>query len=593
LELSKKEPFMKKIAGLYLLLLLVFSILVSCGATEIQEFTQIEDRFFEDYFQLNPIHASEVGEHSYDSLLTDVSSNGIEARKKLYLNALREIRGINTQKLPRHRQIDQEIFLQTLHTRLFLSDTLREQIWNPILHIRMAESAVMNIADKRFTGDSTRAMLLMQRFRLLPGWLSDRVLQLENPSPAYLRAAIAEARQSADLLADSSFVTYFPTLSDTMQFQLLAAAQNASNGFASYANRLENDLLPDANAEFRLGEEVYTDAFRSILRTSWTQSNIQERAEERIAQVKDSMYAVAADLAEEWWDFRYYRPSDYQKNRTIDRVISRISSDREVPENIHSFMSSEKVQLENFVENRDLITLNQNKQLMLRALPLFLNDPNGIHLNNPGPLDNNLPSYLDLPLTDDTTLVETVVLDPEKFNTLQLQILSIHEAIPGKFVQHYYSNRYPSLIRTIYPNITLINGWAHYAERMMIENGWAMDNPPLKLTQQKREIATALAATLAYQVHVENLSESAAIEMLMDDGFQTRSEAEDLWLQIQLNPFTLSAAFVGKELIIETRENFRQRRGTDYELIEFHKLLLSFGSPPIHYLNNLLLQATF
>jgi hypothetical protein len=79
----------------------------------------------------------------------------------------------------------------------------------------------------------------------------------------------------------------------------------------------------------------------------------------------------------------------------------------------------------------------------------------------------------------------------------------------------------------------------------------------------------------------------------MDDGFQTRSEAEDLWQQMQLNPFTLSAAFVGKELIIETRENFRQQRGTDYELIEFHKLLLSFGSPPIHYLNNLLLQATF
>ncbi|MBD3276400.1 MAG: DUF885 family protein, partial [Candidatus Marinimicrobia bacterium] len=343
----------------------------------------------------------------------------------------------------------------------------------------------------------------------------------------------------------------------------------------------------------RLGEEVYNNAFRSILRTNWNQSNIQERAEERIAQVKDSMYSVAADLAEEWWDFRYYSPSDYQKNRTIDRVLSRIRSEREVPENIHSFMSSEKDQLENFVENRDLITLNQNKQLMLRALPLFLNDPNGVHLNNPGPLDNNLPTYLDLPLTGDTTLVENPVLDPDKFNAQQLQILSIHEAIPGKFVQHYYSNRYPSLIRTIYPNITLTNGWAHYAERMMIENGWAMDNPQLKLTQQKREVATALAAVLAYQVHAENLSQSDTIDRLMDDGFLTRSEAEDLWQQIQLNPFRLSAAFVGKELIIETRENFRQQRGTDYELIEFHKLLLSFGSPPIHYLNNLLLQATF
>ena len=584
---------MKKNSGLYLILLLVFSIFVSCGSTEIQEFTQIEDRFFENYFQLNPIHASDVGEHSYDSLLTDLSSNGIQARKKLYLNALREIRGINTQKLPRHKQIDQEIFLQTLHTRLFLADTLQEQIWNPILHVQMAEKAVMNVADKQFTGDSTRAMLLMQRFQLLPGWLSDRVQQLDNPSQVYLRAAIAEARQSADLLADSSFITYFPALSDTMQSQLLTAAQNTSNGFVNYANRLENDLLPDANTEFRLGEEVYTNAFRSILRTNWSQSIIQERAEERIAQVKDSMYSVAADLAEEWWDFRYYSPSEYQKNRTIDRVLSRIRSEQDVPENIHSYMSSEKEQLENFVENRDLITLNQNKRLMLRALPLFLDDPNGVHLNNPGPLDNNLPAYLDLPLTDDTTLVETVVIDPEKFNTQQLQILSIHEAIPGKFVQQYYSNRYPSLIRTIYPNITLTNGWAHYAERMMIENGWAMDNPQLKLTQQKREVATALTATLAYQVHAENLSESAVIERLMDDGFQTRSEAEDLWQQIQLTPFTLSAAFVGKELIIETRENFRQRRGTNYELIEFHKLLLSFGSPPIHYLNNLLMQATF
>lgn len=584
---------MKINSRLYVLLLFVLSILASCGSTEIQEFTQIEDRFFEEYFQLNPIHASEVGVHSYDSLLTDLSSQGIEERKKLYLNSLREIRGINTQKLPRHKQIDQELFLQTLHTRLFLTDTLREQIWNPILHVRMAEKAVMNVADKQFTGDSTRAMLLMQRFQLLPGWLSDRVQQLENPSRVYLEAAVAEARQSADLLADSSFGTYFPSLSDTMQSQLLLAAQIASKAFVNYADRLENDLLPDANPEFRLGEEVYTNAFRSILRTNWIQSNIEERAGERIAQVRDSMYSVAADLAEEWWDFRYYSPSDYQKSRTIERVLNRIRNEREVPENIHSFMASEKEQLENFVENRDLITLNQNKQLILRALPLFLDEPSGIYLNNPGPLDNDLPSYLDLPLTDDTTLVENAVFDPDKFNTQQLQILSIHQAIPGKFVQQYYSNRYPSLIRTMYPNITLTNGWAHYAERMMIENGWAIDNSYLKLTQQKREIATALSAVLAYQVHAENLSESAVIERLMDDGFQTRSEAEALWQQIQLNPFSLSAAFVGKELIIETRDNFRQGRGTDYELIEFHKLLLSFGSPPIHYLNNLLLQATF
>ncbi|MBS1271103.1 MAG: hypothetical protein MAGBODY4_00232 [Candidatus Marinimicrobia bacterium] len=156
-------------------------------------------------------------------------------------------------------------------------------------------------------------------------------------------------------------------------------------------------------------------------------------------------------------------------------------------------------------------------------------------------------------------------------------------------MQQNYAFRYPSLVRALFASPTMINGWAHYSERMMIEEGWGKTDQRMQVTQLKWEIRRVLQTIIDQKAHTQEMSRSEALALLTSEGFMETGTAEMVWRRVQLRPVLASADYIGKELILDLRRRYQQRVAQDFSLNQFHKQLLSFGSPPVKYLRSRLL----
>ncbi|TMO61430.1 DUF885 domain-containing protein, partial [Pseudoalteromonas aurantia] len=175
-----------------------------------------------------------------------------------------------------------------------------------------------------------------------------------------------------------------------------------------------------------------------------------------------------------------------------------------------------------------------------------------------------------------------------EYNHWILQILNIHEAIPGHYTQLVYANKSPSLIKSVFSNGAMIEGWAVYTERMMLEEGYGDFEPEMWLMYYKWNLRVICNTILDYAIHVEGLSEEGGLDLLMNGAFQEKAEAQGKWRRATLSQVQLTSYYSGYREIYDLREAQKEKQGSDFDLKGFHEEFLSFGSAPVKYINQLM-----
>ncbi len=170
-----------------------------------------------------------------------------------------------------------------------------------------------------------------------------------------------------------------------------------------------------------------------------------------------------------------------------------------------------------------------------------------------------------------------------------LPVLNIHEAIPGHYVQLVYANRSPSLIKSIFGNGAMIEGWAVYAERMMLESGYGEHKAEAWLIYSKWNLRSVCNTILDYRVHVLGMSEAEAIDLLTRQAFQTEQEAREKWRRVTLTSVQLTSYFSGYSAILDLREQLKREHGGAFDLKRFHEQFLSYGNAPVKVIRELML----
>ncbi|AMJ64219.1 hypothetical protein AXW84_01295 [Hymenobacter sp. PAMC 26628] len=176
-----------------------------------------------------------------------------------------------------------------------------------------------------------------------------------------------------------------------------------------------------------------------------------------------------------------------------------------------------------------------------------------------------------------------------EYNDYMLQIVNIHEAIPGHYTQQVYANRSPSLVKSLFFNGAMAEGWAVYAERMMLENGYGKNADEIWLMDDKFNLRITLNAILDRAIQVENLSEKDAVALLRREGFQDETEAANKWRRASLSQVQLSTYFAGSSAILTLRDELKRRQGPAFGLKAFHEKFLSYGTVPVKYIHELML----
>jgi uncharacterized protein (DUF885 family) len=293
-------------------------------------------------------------------------------------------------------------------------------------------------------------------------------------------------------------------------------------------------------------------------------------------------------LAELLWP-KYFpnsaRPAD--RLDTIGRVIAKLSEQHVERADLVAAVKAQIPDLERWVREHDLVTLDPTKPLTVRETPPHQRGIAGASIYAPGTYDAGAPTYYNVTPLDDLSS-ERAESWLREYNDWMLPILNIHEAVPGHYVQLIYANKSPSLIKSIFGNGAMIEGWAVYTERMMLESGWGDSKAEAWLVYSKWNLRAVCNTIIDYGVHVRGMSEADVLAMLTREAFQTEQEAADKWKRVTRTSVQLTSYFAGYAAILELRERLKRERGNAFDLKQFHEQFLSYGSAPVKVIRGLM-----
>jgi uncharacterized protein (DUF885 family) len=380
-------------------------------------------------------------------------------------------------------------------------------------------------------------------------------------------------------------------LSAADQARLNAAIETAKNALADHQTWLEDELLPRANGDFRIGAELYDVKLAFALNSPLSRKEITARAEQEYENVRNQMYEVAKQVYLEKHPLTALpdNPDEAYKQAIIRAALEEAYRALPPRDGIVEVAKEQLQEAIDFVIERNIVTMPE-EPVEIIIMPEFQRGVSVAYLDPPGPLDKEQPAfYAVAPLPEDWTEAQVESFLRE-YNLYSLQDLTIHEGVPGHYLQLALSNRYPSVLRAVLWSGPFVEGWAVYAEQMMIEAGYQDNDPLQRLITLKWYLRAVTNAIIDSAIHVDGMTRDAAMKLMVEGGFQEEREAAGKWVRAQLTSAQLSTYFVGYQEHKDLRAAMEDLWGDEFTLRRYHDQVLSYGSPPVRFVRALMLD---
>ena len=368
------------------------------------------------------------------------------------------------------------------------------------------------------------------------------------------------------------------------EFQMsLKKAQQSIDNYLMFLEEKKLQLEENPKRKsFRIGKELFSKKFEYDIVSSFTAEEIYSDALRMKKELHSKMYDLSVQLWEDYGEGEL--SSDTLK--MIRAVIDNLSLEHCHRDSFITTIRQQIPQLVNFVKKKDLMYLDPEKTLVVRETPVYMRGVAGASISAPGPYEPKGSTYYNVTPLDHYSEDEAESYLRE-YNSNMLQILNIHEAIPGHYTQLVYSNKAPSMIKSLFGNGAMIEGWAVYTERMMLEEGYGNNSPEMWLMYYKWNLRTVCNTILDYSVHGKDLEKTEAMDLLINQAFQQQTEAEGKWYRSQVSQVQLCSYYTGYREIYQLRDEYKSMKN-DFSLKRFHEEFLSYGSSPVKYIKTLM-----
>jgi uncharacterized protein (DUF885 family) len=353
----------------------------------------------------------------------------------------------------------------------------------------------------------------------------------------------------------------------------------------AYQQFLENELRPRADGEWRIGRELFNQKFTWETDAGITAEQNYADALAEFERVRNEMYVLARQVWSEYFPGVTLPPDDAEGRRlTIDRVLGRIAQDHGKPARLTGDARATVADIKRFIARAGILTLPTPDRCRIIEMPEFQRGNSIAYMASPPPLDPNATGHYAIsppPAAWDAAKVKSFL---EEYNRHMLQILTIHEAYPGHYVQMEYANRNPSLIRKILGSGVYIEGWAVYTEQMMLDQGYGDGDPALRLSQLKFYLRAVANTILDYRMHCEQMTDEEAMELMVNQSFQSEGEARLKVIRAKQSSVQLSTYFTGRMAHYQLRQQIQRELGDRFHLGRYHEAVLAQGAVPMKYL---------
>jgi uncharacterized protein (DUF885 family) len=571
--------------------LLALSVTAMAGPAD-DAFEKLAEDFLDDLPKFSQVNATSIGDHRYDHLLDQVDDDARSRKLALYRKYRTALRDIDWDELSRPNKVDAEMLRAEIDSNIWSLQTLQEWAWNPLVYVNIAGSSLYTLMARDFAPIEERVEDAAARLEQFPRFLRQARESLQPARVPKIHAETAiQQNKGINSIIETMILPHRAAISVELGARLDAAIATASEALDEHQDWLEDELLPQAKGDFRIGARLFDEKLKYTLNSSLGRRQIRLRAENEYVAVRNEMYTVAREVYAGVHPYASFpdEPDDAFKQVIIRAALEQAYRDLPEPDAIGDVARKNLEQATDFVRERNLVTVPDDP-IDIIIMPEFQRGVSVAYLDPPGPLDEGQKSfYAVAPLPDEWT-PEQVDSFLREYNLWSIQNLTLHEAMPGHYLQLALSNRYSSTLRAVLWSGPFVEGWGVYAERMTIDEGYLDRSPLMRLINLKWYLRTITNAIIDQAIHVDGMSRDAAMRLMIEGGFQEEREAAGKWVRAQLSSTQLSTYFVGYQEHVDMRQAVERAWGDEFSLRRYHDQALSYGSPPVKFVRALMLD---
>jgi len=585
---------MKKIVSIFAFAILFASM--ACKSpkekTAIQGdklFAIFEDNFLDAYWKQHPSAAIFAGYGKYyDRLIIPDSAsftNNIFFAQ-LWIDSLNKI---DSSGLSDNNKISLKIIKNQLESDIWYTSAFKQHEWDASIYNIAGECDY--IINQPYAPLDERLKTLSKHLQSTDEYYKAAFNTLHNPTKEHVELSILQNQGGASVfgaaLNDSIKAS---GLNDIEKNTLQNNITKSIKAINDYVIALKG-IIADKNhvyRNFRIGKELFAEKFKYDLATDFTPEEVYTKATGDKQFYHKKMTANAITL----WS-KYYgtqsKPADSLK--VIQMVLDKIQLQHSKPENFFDSLTNHVYRLKQFIIEKKLFNFDTiSPPIKVRIMPAYARGFTVASAEFTPPYQKSGTTFYNI---DDLTLytpekAESVL---KEYNNYASQFLSIHEAVPGHCLQGIYNNKKsPDVVRSVFQNGAMVEGWAVYAESMMIENGWGDQSLEMELIHDKLKLRELANVIIDYDLQCLNKSKEELIHLMVNECFQTNAQAEEKYHRATVSQVQLCSYYAGATAILALREEYKKKMGDKYSLKEFHETFLSFGSSPVKYIREKMLQ---
>jgi uncharacterized protein (DUF885 family) len=545
--------------------------LLICGAslmTAQSSFDALVDRFFDEDFHFSPTFATVAGfHHPYDSQLEDYSARAVQERVAMYRRYLAEF-----EKAP--ASDDRDLMIAHLHADLLDLENIRQWETNPDYYSSGITVSIFTLMSRKFASPEERLRDVIARENKMAQVFEDAQQALKNPPKIYTEVALEQLPGLQNFFADDVPKAFSEVKDPDLLAQFKKSNDNVIGCLKSYEKWVRSDLLPRSNGDFRIGADNY--------RKKVAYEEMVDVPLDRLLQIGfDNLHANQKHLVDVC--------KKIDPSKTPQDIVAKFEQDHPPPDQLLATFRNTFSGLIDFINAHHIITIPSTVRPILEESPPFMRALTTASMDTPGPYEKvATEAYFNVTLPEKTWPPQRVSEFMTAFNRGTITSTAIHEAYPGHYVQLLWFQKVQSKARKLVHSNSNVEGWAHYTEQMMLDEGYGNGDPELRVGQLLDALLRNCRYIVGIEMHTGKMTYEEGIQFFMTQGYMSHDYAERETKRGTSDP-TYLVYTLGKLEILKLREDYRAKMGADFSLEQFHNEFMQQGGVPVKLIRRAML----
>ncbi len=577
--------------GKFWVLLIVSVFLMGCNRNPGERLAQLRDELVYEQLAFSPVTATQTGYHQHkgqnlDSLLDDFSQAGLDRQRQFFRRFRDRLNGdVRPDQLGPDDRADFDLISDQIALQLQELDEIQNWRHNPTVYVELIGNALFGPSILAYAPKPERYRHIISRLQKVPALL-DQARQNLTAVPDIWRTVAIEENEGNIGLVDKTLRADAPPELKGDYDKAAAAALAALSGFNDHLKK----ELAGGQGDWRLGKDKYAKKFRYVLATDQSPAQVLEAAEKQVTAVRREMFDLSLPLHHKWYP-THKDPVDV--NLIVGETLAKIAERHATVDTYFSDAERDLKEIREFVRSKNLVPLPPRDNLQVIETPEFMRGIYAVGGFAPAPaLEPQLGAFYWITPIPKSWPRQRIESKLREYNFYSLKLLTIHEAMPGHYVQLEYANDVQPqgrrVARAIYGNGPYVEGWAVYATEMVLDEGYLNGSPELRLTFLKQVLRLLANAILDIRLQTMGMTDQEAMDLMLKKTFQETEEATAKLQRAKLSSCQLPTYYVGWRDWRRVRDQYKQAKGGAFQLSEFHRLALAPGSVPLPALARIL-----